>query len=114
MFNEVKKEKPLNDIETFFIHDNDIFNGDDISEANRRFIMDLVDGTSFIADAKKFVEDTKTSQAQVFIDNNKKREGVHSQNRLMKKVKVKNEFLNEKEKNRKRAKKTYRERVKSR
>ena len=92
MFNEVKKQEPLDDIETCFVHENDIFNGDDISEANRRFIMDLADRTSFIADAKKFVEDTKTSQAQLFIDNNKKREGVHSQNPLMKKVKVKNEL----------------------
>ena len=119
----------MDDIETFFIPDNDIFDSDDNSEANRRFIMDLIDGTSFITDAKKFVEDTQASQMEIFdnstkqkmekkeqmlIEDDEKRRGAHSENRLMKQVNFKNEFLNKTEKNRKRVKKSYRENIKSR
>ena len=119
----------MDDIETFFIPDNDIFDSDDNSEANRRFIMDLIDGTSFITDAKKFVEDTQASQMEIFdnstkqkmekkeqmlIEDDEKRRGAHSENRLMKQVNIKNEFLNKTEKNRKRVKKSYRENIKSR
>ena len=39
-FDEVKQEEPLDNIETFFIPDNGIFDGNDISDADRRFIMD--------------------------------------------------------------------------
>ena len=35
VFDEVKHEKPLRDIENFFIDDNDIFDSDEISEADR-------------------------------------------------------------------------------
>ena len=41
VFDEVKNEESLENIETFFIPDNDIFDSDDISEAYREFIMDL-------------------------------------------------------------------------
>ena len=47
VFNKVKQEEPLDNIETFFIPDNDIFDGDDISEADRQFIMDLVNCISY-------------------------------------------------------------------
>ena len=91
--------------------------------------MDLINRTFFIADAKKFVADTQSSQMQIFdnstkqkmekkeqmsINGDEKREGVCSENRLIKQVKIKNEFLSEAEKNRKRVKKSYRECVKSR
>lgn len=39
IFDEIKQEKPLENIETFFILDNDIFYSDDISAADWRFIM---------------------------------------------------------------------------
>ena len=52
VFDKVKQEEPLKDIENFFINDNDIFDNDEISEGDRRFIMDLIDRTTFIADTK--------------------------------------------------------------
>ena len=63
VFDEVKK--PLDDIETFLIPDNDVFDSDDISGANRGFIMDLINQTTFIADVKMFVEDTQASQIEI-------------------------------------------------
>ena len=69
--------------------------------------MDLIDRTTFIADAKKFVEDTEAAKKdqptkqklekseQVSIDNDEKQEEVRANNNLMKDVKVKTEFLKE-------------------
>ena len=56
VFDEVIEEE---DIKDYFIDDNDIFDSDEISESNRKFILDLIDRTSFIADMKRFVEDTE-------------------------------------------------------
>ena len=60
-----KQEEPLRDIENFFIDDNDIFDSNEISEANRQFIMDLIDRTAFIADEKKFVEDKEVVEMKI-------------------------------------------------
>ena len=56
VFDEVKEEEPL-DVENFFIDDNDIFNSEEISNADREFIIDLINRTNFNVDAKKFVEE---------------------------------------------------------
>ena len=56
VFEEVKEEE---DIKDFFIYNNNIFDSDEISENDRKFIMDLIDRTSFMADTQRFVEDTK-------------------------------------------------------
>lgn len=101
-------------IKKFFLYlINDIFHGDDISETNGWFIMELVDQTSFIPDAKKLVKDTHASKMEIFntsrkqkmekkeqmlMDDDEKREGARSENHLMKQIKIKNEFLNETEK----------------
>ena len=129
VFDEVKQEEPLRDIENFFIDDNDIFNSDEISEADRQFITDLINRTTFIADKKKFVEDKIVAEMEIVdqptkqkmkkkelneIANNGKQEGARSENHLMGKVKVKNQLLNKVKKNRKRITKSYIERVKSR
>ena len=55
------KKAPVEEenIKDYFIDDNDIFDSDEISESNRKFILDLIDRTSFIADMKRFVEDTE-------------------------------------------------------
>ena len=54
-FDEIKQEKPLDNIETFFIPDNDIFDSDDISAADWRFIM-LTRNYAFNADPKSFLK----------------------------------------------------------
>ena len=105
VFDEVKQEEPLRDIEKFFIDDNDIFNSDEISEADRRFITDLINRTTFIADKKKFLEDKVVAEMEIVdqptkqkmdkkelneIANNEKQEGARSENHLMGEVKVKN------------------------
>ena len=91
--------------------------------------MVLIDRTPFIADAKKFVEDTEAAKMeivdqptkqklekreQVSIDNDEKQEEARDDNNLMKDIKVKSQFLEEVKKNRKRLKKCYAKRVKPR
>lgn len=124
VFDEVKKEEPLYDIETFFMRDNDISDSDDISDADREAIMDLINRNTFIADAKKFVEDMQASQIEIVdtptkqklekrkgnsIENDQNVEGAPSENCLMSKVKVKNKSLSKVRKNRWRIRKTYKE-----
>ena len=65
VFDEVKREETLKDIENFFIDDNDIFNHHEISKSNQKFIMDLIDRTNFIADTKKFIEDTEAAKMEI-------------------------------------------------
>ena len=107
-FEEVKQEEPLRDIENFFIDDNDIFDSDEISEADRQFIIDLTDRTTFIADTKKFVDDMEAQSMEIVdqptkqkmgkkeqneIVNDEKQEGARSENRLISEVKVKKSIL---------------------
>lgn len=80
----------------------------------------------YFADAKKFVEDIQATHMEIvdistkqkmekreqnLIDNYEKREGAPSENHLMGKVKVKNEILSEVPENRKRIRKTYKDRI---
>ena len=101
-FGEVKEEEPLN-VENLFIDDNDIFDSAEISNADRKFIIDLINKTNCIDDAKKFVEESNESKIeivypeekkiekkeQMLIDDDEKRENVSVENSLMKKVKIK-------------------------
>ena len=64
VFDEVKEEEPLN-VENFFIDDNDIFDSEEISNAYREFIIDFINRTNFIADAKKFVQESNASKMEV-------------------------------------------------
>ena len=64
VFDEVKEEEPLN-VENFFIDDNDIFGCEEISNADREFIIDLINKTNFVADAKKFVEESNESKMEI-------------------------------------------------
>ena len=129
VFDKVKKEEHLKDIQNFFIDDNDIFDHDEISESDRQSIMDFIDQTNFIVNTKKFIEDMEAAKMeivdptikqkmekkeQISINNDKKQYQARYENSFMKRVKIKNEFLNEEERTRKRSKKSYRERVKKR
>ena len=49
IFDEVKKEEPLN-VEIVFTDDN-IFDSEKISNVDREFIIDLINRTNFIVDA---------------------------------------------------------------
>ena len=55
----------MKDIEKFLIDNNDIFDDDEISESDQKFIMDLIDRTNFIADKKKFIEDTEVAKMEI-------------------------------------------------
>ena len=101
------RRRPLN-AENFFIDDNDIFDSEEISNADREFIIDPINRTNLIADAKKFVKGSNDSKMEIFIvknkiekkvqmliDDDKKRENTSVKNSLMKKVKIKNEFEGE-------------------
>ena len=102
VFDEVKEEEPLN-FENFFIGDNDIFDSEEISNADMEFIIVLINWTNFIADAKKLVEESNESNTEIVhpeekkiekkeqmsTDNDEKRENASVENSLMKKVKTK-------------------------
>ena len=75
VFDEVKQEEPLRDIENVFIDDNDAFDSDEISQADRRFIVDLIARTTFIADAKKFVEDKEVAKMEIVDQSIKEKMG---------------------------------------
>ena len=51
VFDKVKLEEPLRDIENFFVDDSDISSSREISEADRQ----PINRTTFIDDAKKFM-----------------------------------------------------------
>ena len=111
VLDEVREEEPLN-VENFFIGDNNVFDSEEISNADREFIINLINRTNSIADAKKFVEESNVSKMEIIhpeekkiekkeqtlIDDDEKRENVSAENSLMKKVKIKNEFEGEQKK----------------
>ena len=57
VFDEVKDKNKIVKPDVFFIDDMDIFDQENVSETDRRPIMDLIDKTTFIADAKKYLEE---------------------------------------------------------
>ena len=57
VFDEVKDKKKIVEPDIFFIDDMDIFDQENVSETDRKPIMDLIDKTNFIADAKKYLEE---------------------------------------------------------
>ena len=126
VFDEVKREEPLRDIENFFKDDNDIFDHDEISETDPKFITDFIDRTSFIVDTKNFIKDMGAAKMEIVdptikqemeedsIDADENKDEARDENSLMKKVKIKNEFLEEAEKLRKQVAKSYRKRVEKR
>ena len=63
VFEEVKEEEPIN-AEIFFTDDNDIFDSEEISNADSEFIIDLIKRTNFIADSKRFVEESNTPKLE--------------------------------------------------
>ena len=64
VFDEVKKEEPIN-VENFFIGDNDIFDSEKISNPDREFIIDLINRANFIVDAKRFVEESNALKMEL-------------------------------------------------
>ena len=65
IFDEVKEEEPLKDIENFFIYDNDTFDHDQISKSDRKYIMGFIDRNTFIVDTKKFMEDMEAAKMEL-------------------------------------------------
>ena len=114
VFDEVKEEEPLN-VENFFIDDNDIFDSEEISNADREFIIDLINRKHFIAGPKKLIEESSASKKEIIhpeekkiekkeqmsIDDDEERESASVENSLMKKVKIKNGFEGEQRKKKK-------------
>ena len=87
IFDEVKEEEPI-DVENVFFNGNDIFDSEEIYNADREFLIDLINRTNFIVDTKRFVEESNVpkmetvhneekkieKKEQMLIDDNKKRE----------------------------------------
>ena len=70
-FDDVRKEEPLN-LENFYIGNSNIFGSEEISNADREFIIDLINKTNFIVNAKSFVEESNASKWKLFILKKKK------------------------------------------
>ena len=64
VFQEVKEEKSIN-VESFFIDGNDIFDSEEISNADREFIIDLINRPNLIVYAKRFVEESNASKMEI-------------------------------------------------
>ena len=67
----IKEEKPIN-VENFFIDDKDIFDSEEVSNADREFIIDLINRTIFIANAKRFVEESNVPEMEIVYPEGKK------------------------------------------
>ena len=52
-------------MENFFIDDNDTFDSEEISNPDSEFIIDLINRTNFIADAKRFVEKSNVPKMEI-------------------------------------------------
>ena len=54
------------------MNDNHIFESEEISNADRKFIVDLINRTHFTADVKKFVEESNASKTEIVLPKEKK------------------------------------------
>ena len=64
VFDKVKEEEPIN-VENFFINDTYFFNSEEIFNSDREFIFDLINRTNFIADAKRFAEESNVPKIEI-------------------------------------------------
>ena len=66
----VQVEKPLDsEIEELFIDDSEIFESDDISEDDKKVILDLIDGTDFSFNSKMFDQDDDATTVDYNMDD---------------------------------------------
>ena len=72
VFDEVKEEEESLNVENFFIDDNDIFDSEEISNTDRELVTDLINRIHFIADAKKFIEESNASKMEIVHSEEKK------------------------------------------
>ena len=71
VFDKVKEEEPIN-VENFYINDNYFFNSEEIYNSDREFIIDLINRTNFIADAKRFAEESNVPKIEIVHPEGKK------------------------------------------
>ena len=71
IFDEVKEEKPI-DVDNFFIDDNDIFYSEEIFNAVKEFIIDVINRTNVIAIAKRFIEESNSPKMEIVHPEEKK------------------------------------------
>ena len=64
VFDKVKEEEPIN-VDNFFIDDNNIFDSEEVFNADREFIIDLINRTSFIIDTKRFVKEPNEPKMEI-------------------------------------------------
>ena len=64
IFDEVKEEEPKN-VENVFFNDNDIFDSEEISNADREFLIDLLNRTNFNVDTIRFIEESNVPKMEI-------------------------------------------------
>ena len=110
VFDEVKDEPKTVEPDVFLIDDTDIFDQENVSEKDRKFIMDLTDRTTSIADAKKYLEKRdlemeipndkqRLKKEEILVNKAEKMPHASIENKIMKKAKIENEFEKEIRKN---------------
>ena len=110
VFDEVKDEPKTVEPDVFLIDDTDIFDQENVSEKDRKFIMDLTDRTTSIADAKKYLEKRdlemeipndkqRLKKEEILVNKAEKMPHASIENKIMKKAKIENEFEKEVRKN---------------
>ena len=69
----VSDEKPINDdIEGIFIDESNIFDHDDMTDKDEKFIIDITDGSNFSFDAKIYNDSDDAKMVVVKNEVNKK------------------------------------------
>ena len=71
VFEEVKREEPLN-VENFFIDDNDVFESEGISNADREFIIDFITEQILLPILKDSLKNQMRQKWKLFILREKK------------------------------------------
>ena len=71
VFEEVKREEPIN-VENFFIDDNDVFESEGISNADREFIIDFITEQILLPILKDSLKNQMRQKWKLFILREKK------------------------------------------
>ena len=103
---KLKKNQKMVESEPFFSDDMDIFDQENVSEKERKLIMGLIDRTTFIADAKKYLEERdaemeipndkqKIKKEEILVSKDEKMPDATAENKITKNTKIENKFERE-------------------
>ena len=103
---KLKKNHKMVESDPFFSDDMDIFDQENVSEKERKLIMGLINRTTFIADAKKYLEERdaemeipndkqKIKKEEILVSKDEKMPDATTENKITKNTKTENKFEKE-------------------